>query len=175
MIKIRPLDLEDYIAKTYHFAYITPGYYDLQVNDMAFQFIYKAFDRPKACFFDDELVGEWLEHPILFGAFDNDQLLGFIEGSMEGWNQRFRISNILLFEEARNKHIGTSLMKHMILHAQQCHARMVILETQSCNIPAIHFYKTLGFEIIGFDTCAYSNEDVEKHEVRIEMGLKLSM
>jgi hypothetical protein len=30
-----------------------------------------------------------------------------------------------------------------------------------------------GFEFVGFDTAAYSNEDIEKKEVRLELGLKL--
>lgn len=47
---------------------------------------------------------------------------------------------------------------------------MVVLETQTCNTNAISFYKKNGFEIIGFDLYAYSNEDLDRHEVRIEMG-----
>ena len=59
------------------------------------------------------------------------------------------------------------------LEAKQNGARMVILETQTCNENAIAFYKKNGFEIIGFDLYAYSNDDPEKHEIRIEMGRKL--
>ncbi len=50
---------------------------------------------------------------------------------------------------------------------------MLVLETQSCNAPAIDFYVKNGFILIGFDSTAYSNEDVVKKEVRIEMGLAL--
>lgn len=57
--------------------------------------------------------------------------------------------------------------------AKESHARMLVLETQSCNEKAIAFYKKHGFEVIGFDLCAYSNEDLERCEVRIEMGKKL--
>ena len=52
-------------------------------------------------------------------------------------------------------------------------ARMIVLETQSCNESAIAFYRKNGFSIIGFDLYAYSNNDPERHEVRIEMGKKL--
>lgn len=38
---------------------------------------------------------------------------------------------------------------------------------------AISFYKSFGFEIIGFDLYSYSNDDPEKKEVRLEMGKKL--
>ena len=50
---------------------------------------------------------------------------------------------------------------------------MVVLETQSCNENAICFYQKIGFDIIGFDLYSYSNEDPKKHEIRIEMGMKL--
>ena len=48
--------------------------------------------------------------------------------------------------------------------------RAIILETQSCNVRAIAFYLSQGFELIGFDSCCYSNIDVEKHEVRVNLG-----
>ena len=35
------------------------------------------------------------------------------------------------------------------------------------------FYRKNGFSIIGFDLYSYSNNDPERHEVRIEMGKKL--
>ena len=50
---------------------------------------------------------------------------------------------------------------------------MIVLETQSCNKNAIAFYRKNGFEIIGFDLYAYSNDDQERHEVRLEMRKKL--
>ena len=34
--------------------------------------------------------------------------------------------------------------------------------------------KRNGFEIVGFDLYAYSNHDPEAHEVRLEMGKKLT-
>lgn len=48
--------------------------------------------------------------------------------------------------------------------------RAVILETQSCNVGAVGFYLHEGFTLIGFDTCCYSNRDIERREVRLELG-----
>jgi hypothetical protein len=50
---------------------------------------------------------------------------------------------------------------------------MLILETQSCDVSAIDFYLKQGFDLIGFDSAAYSNDDIEKKEVRLEFGLSL--
>ena len=93
---------------------------------------------------------------------------------MENWNNRFRISNICVFEDAaRGSGVGTRLMAAIQQEAATRRARMIILETQTCNENAISFYKKNGFDIIGFDLYSYSNTDPERHEVRIEMGKKL--
>ena len=124
--------------------------------------------------FDDEFFGEWLEEPTAFGAFEGERLLGYVEGAPEGWNNRYRISNICIFEEnARGKGLGTLLMQAIQRAAEAAGARMIVLETQTCNENAIAFYKRNGFSIIGFDLYSYSNDDPARHEVRIEMGKKL--
>ncbi len=48
--------------------------------------------------------------------------------------------------------------------------RAIILETQSCNTNAIEFYLHEGFELIGFDTCCYTNNDIGRREVRLDLG-----
>lgn len=62
----------------------------------------------------------------------------------------------------------------MLDAARASGARILILETQSCNENAIAFYRRNGFDIVGFDLYAYSNTDPQQHEVRIEMGRKLT-
>ena len=135
---------------------------------------YVPFEIPVERSFEDTFFGVWLEDPVAFGVFEDGSLLGFVEGSPETWNQRFRISNICVFDNAqRNQGTGTILMERITETARAYDARMLVLETQSCNEAAIAFYKKNGFEIIGFDLYAYSNHDPERHEVRIEMGKKL--
>ena len=135
---------------------------------------YTRFEAPVERSFDDTIFAEWLENPIAYGAFENDRLLGFAEGFLEVWNNRFRISNICIFDPAaRGMGIGGALMEAIQRSAQASGARMIVLETQSCNENAIRFYRRHGFEIIGFDLYSYSNADPERHEIRIEMGKKL--
>ena len=135
---------------------------------------YTRFEAPLERSFDDTIFAEWLENPIAYGAFENDRLLGFADGFLEVWNNRFRISNICVFDPAaRGMGIGGALMEAIQRSAQASGARMIVLETQSCNENAIRFYRRHGFEIIGFDLYSYSNADPERHEIRIEMGKKL--
>lgn len=54
------------------------------------------------------------------------------------------------------------LMSHAFKAAKEKGARMLVLERQSCNVPAIAFYLKQGLTLIGFNGTAYSNEDNEK-------------
>jgi hypothetical protein len=47
------------------------------------------------------------------------------------------------------------------------------LETQSCDVLAVDFCLKLGFKLIGFNSTAYSNEDIKKREVRMDLCLTL--
>ena len=173
-MEIRTLNREDYAGRRFTARYITNGYYDLRADDGGFRMEYTRFEAPVERSFDDTIFAEWLENPIAYGAFENDRLLGFAEGFLEVWNNRFRISNICIFDPAaRGMGIGGALMEAIQRSAQASGARMIVLETQSCNENAIRFYRRHGFEIIGFDLYSYSNTDPERHEIRIEMGKKL--
>ena len=171
---IKLLDKAAYVSRKFTARYQTAGYYDIRPSGQGFQLAYVPFDAPEERSFDDTFYGEWLEDPIAYGAFEGKRLIGFVEGSMETWNNRFRISNICVFEDAaRGSGVGTRLMDAIQQEAATRRARMIILETQTCNENAIAFYKKNGFDIIGFDLYSYSNTDPERHEVRIEMGKKL--
>lgn len=174
-MEIRKLDEKAYAGKGFTLRYKTNGYYDIQSENDGFKIIYKPFEKPNEISFDDVFFNEWLDDLVAFGAFENGQLLGYVEGTLEKWNNRYRISNICVFDETRrHSGIGTALMNTILLEAKQSGARMVVLETQTCNENAIAFYRKNGFEIIGFDLYAYTNSDPERHEIRIEMGRKLT-
>lgn len=173
-MKIRKLDKNSYGGKKFKVSYKSEGYYDICRKEYGFQIAYVSFGTVTERTLEDEMFGEWLDNPVGYGAFDGDRMLGFVEGTLEKWNNRFRISNICVFDNSvRNRGIGTALPETILIEARKTGARMAVLETQSCNEKAIAFYRKNGFDIIGFDVYAYSNEDLDKHEVRIEMGIIL--
>lgn len=173
-MEIRKLDSAVYAGRKFTARYRTNGYYAILPCESGFQMRYTAFEAPVEKTFDDEFFGEWLDHPVAYGAFEGDRLVGYVEGAIEGWNNRYRISNICIFDfENRSRGIGSALIKTILREAESAKARMAVLETQTCNENAIAFYRRNGFEIIGFDLYSYSNDDPEKNEVRIEMGKKL--
>lgn len=173
-MEIKELNKETYAGKKFTVRYQTNGYYDIQASENGFQMKYVSFASPVEKSFDDVFFSEWLEDPVAFGAFEDGKLIGYVEGSLESWNNRFRLSNICVFDRTkRSCGIGTRLMDAIQEAALSCGARMIVLETQSCNENAIAFYKKNGFSTIGFDLYAYSNTDPEQHEVRVEMGKML--
>ena len=73
----------------------------------------------------------------------------------------------------RKEGIASILLEHILQLAKQKQARALILEVQSCNNPAIKFYEKHGLHFVGLNTLAYSNEDIQKNEVRLEYGMRL--
>ena len=175
-MEIKRPEKEAYAGSTFTARYHTGGYYDICASESGFQLNYTPLETTVERSFDDAFFGEWLEAPVAFGAFERGTLIGYVEGSLESWNNRFRISNICVFDDSERGHgVGAALMDAIQQAAEATGARMIVLETQSCNEAAIGFYRKNGFRVIGFDLYAYSNTDPERHEVRIEMGKKLPL
>jgi len=76
-------------------------------------------------------------------------------------------------EKLRRQGTAAALMSLALKRADGEGRRAVMLETQSCNVAAISFYLKCGFTLMGFDACAYQNDDLQRGEVRIELGILL--
>lgn len=166
---------DEYVPKVY--KYTSNGYYDvLIVRDMdswVIKLVLKPFDKPFVKTFEEEFFKKHVEEPRVFAAELNGKLVGWLELGYSSWNNTMRVWEFSVEESLRRKGLGTLLMTHAVNVAKQRGARMLVLETQSCNVPAINFYLKFGFELIGLDAVAYSNEDIERKEVRLEFGYKL--
>lgn len=171
---IRKLDYEAYKGMKYQAEIVSDRYLSIEPAGEGFDIGWVMSDEPLRMSVNDSMLSDWLDHPTAYGAFDGDQLTGFVEGFLEKWNNRYRITNICVFGEARRRRgFGTRLMETILEEAVQSKARMVVLETQSFNFGAISFYRKNGFQIIGFDRYAYSNQGPQEHNMRIEMGKAL--
>ena len=80
------------------------------------------------------------------------------------------VTELWVSDGLRHQGIGKRLMDKAKAIAASQNRRAVILETQSCNTNAIGFYLHEGFELIGLDTCCYTNNDIGRREVRINLG-----
>lgn len=172
-IRICEMPRAEYAGLTYTAVYTTELYYAVNVSENGFLLEERSADPPLKKSFSDALFGDWLEAPVAFGAFDDEELLGFVEGSPESWHRLFRVSNVFIYPQHRRKGVAKALLCHIIGHArQQAVCRGVILETQTSNYAAISLYKKLGFRLTRIDLNEYTNTDVENNEVRIDLLMK---
>ena len=159
------------------YRYVTAGYFDVSVvrekESWKIEVTQKPLEQPLEKGFAGTLFEEHIQEPRAFAVVLNDEQVGWIELGYEKWNNRMRVWDFLVKDEYRRKGIGTLLMSYAVKVAKEKGARMLVLETQSCNVAAISFYLKQGFNLVGLDSAAYSNTDIEKKEVRIELGLTL--
>jgi ribosomal protein S18 acetylase RimI-like enzyme len=171
---IKPLLAGEYKHHPLPFEYETREYYDVEIvekrEEITCSLVKRAFPESVFKEFKDRLYEDYYENAEAFGHFIGDVLFGVIEINFEKWSNRVRITQLLIDQEHRRKGIGQMLMKYVELHAKKLGARMLILETQSCNVPAIDFYRKNGFKLIGLDVACYGNRDIEQKEVRLEFG-----
>jgi len=159
------------------FTYTTEWYYEVSLQDdpesTAIHLERKPFDAPVEKIFDGQLFPDYYPNSRVFGVQVDGRYVAFLQINQEDWCNRLRINELLVEEGYRGMGIGHLLMEKAKEIAKSNGNRALVLETQTCNDPAIRFYRSCGLSVIGFDTFHYSNEDAEKKEVRLEMACRI--
>lgn len=182
-LNIIALPKEEWEGTVIPMKYTTEEYYDVRIErdgsgyhvSMPKQrFDVPVTHCPEEYDFPDKLYQPHWEKACAWGIVKEQdgkkQMLACIETCPEEWSNRLMVTELWVHEELRRQGIGHRLMAVAKEQAVRERRRAMILETQSCNTAAIRFYEKEGFELIGFDTCCYSNRDRERKEVRINMG-----
>jgi len=176
-VEIAELKKNEGYLKEISSKYTSSHYYDVSLvrksEGWEIEFTRKAFDGIQYKNYRGKLFEDHIDEPRVFVARLGNREVGWIELGYDKWNNRMRVWEFLVTEGFRKRGIGTLLMDHAVRIAHEKGARMLVLETQTNNSFAIDFYLNFGFELIGFDKAAYSNDDVEKREIRLEMAIKL--
>lgn len=160
-------------------GYTTDEYYDVCVSERDNGFTIEIEKKeltepithtPEEYDFPDKLYKEYWENAYAWGVLDGDELVAAIETDQELWSNRLRITELWVAKEYQKQGIGHALIEMAKEQARRERRRAVILETQSCNVNAIDFYRHEGFTLIGLDTCCYKNDDIQRKELRLEFG-----
>ena len=158
------------------FTYESRAYYDLKMrstqNVFALELVRTPCEKTRMESVDQLFEPYW-DDPHAYALCDGKEMRAILEVTPENWNNRLRITNLCVQEGYRRRGYGSLLMTRAREIARSQRRRALILETQSCNIAAISFYREQGLSLMGFNACEYSNQDVEKHEIRLEMGCLL--
>jgi len=106
-------------------------------------------------------------------AYEGERFVALALCEPRRWNQTWWIWEFHVAESHRRRGIGRFLMEAVAQKAQDSGFRILTLETQNTNVPAIHFYRAVGFEIEALDLSFYTNTDMSDGEVAIFMKRKL--
>ncbi len=157
------------------------SYYDVEIRPLdsegcTVSLVRKKAEReivhtPAEYDFPDRLYQDFYEKAEAFGVVGaKGELLACIEVNPEEWSNRLVVTELWVSEGLRGQGVGKRLMDLAKEIAVRQGRRALILETQSCNTNAIGFYLRQGFELIGFDSCCYTNDDIARREVRLDLG-----
>ncbi|GEN77251.1 GNAT family N-acetyltransferase [Chryseobacterium hagamense] len=92
-----------------------------------------------------------------FGAFHEEELIGWAICDYRKRNNSLFIKNLLVSEAFRGQATGRLLIKNINREARELQCRIVETETRNTNYPAIRFYRKAGFEITGINTKRYQD------------------
>ena len=164
--KIIPLPKSEWKGTPIMMRYTAEEYFDLEKTESTDSFsvkmVKKKFDTPvthtpEEYDFPDSLYQDHWEKAEAFGIVFEE-------------NGKKMVTELWVSDELHRRGIGTALMNLAKEQAKLQNRRAIILETQSCNVRAISFYRSQGFELIGYDTCCYTNRDIARHEIRFNFG-----
>ena len=181
-IAIKALQKEKWKGHILPIGYTTNRVYKVSVNEtdgfridmVPYQTELPVVHTPDEYDYPDRLFADYWEKAFAWGVEADGQLLAAIETCPEEWSNRLRITELWVDESLRGRGVGRRLIEVALEQARLERRRAVILETQSCNYNAIGFYRHMGFTLIGFDSCCYANNDIERGEVRLEFGRLLN-
>ena len=177
--EITELEKEKWKGFALSLSYTSEEYYDISVRRTEDGFNIpiqkKRFDAPISHTaedgdFPDRLYADWWENARAFGIVEDGRLLAVIEVCPEEWSKRLMVTELLVTKELRGQGYGKKLIDLAKELTVKGGYRALMLETQSNNVNAVDFYMHEGFTLIGFDSCCYTNNDLERKEVRFNMG-----
>ena len=102
------------------------------------------------------------------------RLVALLDVERERWHRAARLWNIHIDRAYRRRGLGRELVNRTLAWAREQGLRGLVLETQTNNLPACHFYQSLGFKLCGIDDHFYSNDDMGVNEVAIFWWYELS-
>lgn len=110
----------------------------------------------------------------VFGAFEGETCVGIALCEPQRWNSSLTVWEFHIAPEFQRQGAGRTLMSAVEAHARDEGLRCIVCETQSSNVPAIRFYRALGFTVDAVDLSLYSNDDIERGEVAVFMKKRIS-
>jgi streptothricin acetyltransferase len=114
-----------------------------------------------------------IEQGYSLAAFEGSSMIGIGLATPVVWNKTFWVWEFHITESWRGKGVGRRLMEALAEKGKTAGMRTMLCETQNTNVPAIRFYRKMGFHIEGVDISYYTNQDYPDGEMALFMKKKL--
>ncbi|MEO4052994.1 GNAT family N-acetyltransferase [Solibacillus sp. CAU 1738] len=175
MLTVRQIFSKDYPSgKKVFYKYTSEKYYELHIErkdkGWNFSLIEERFVAPFVKKLEEEIFEPYKEGSEFYLAELNGVESAIMVIQKMEWNNTLLIHDLYVDDRLKKNGIGRSLIEVAKKRATELGVRSITLETQTSNYPAVQFYLKNGFELVGFNTISYTNEDVNNNEVRIEMA-----
>lgn len=106
---------------------------------------------------------------IAIAACEANQLRGFAVVEEETWNRRAVITDFFVDRKARGRGVGRGMLRE-IMKRLPTECRVLWVETQNVNFPAISFYRRMGFVVCGLDSTLYDGKQSAEIAVFLSKG-----
>ncbi|MCW5947672.1 MAG: GNAT family N-acetyltransferase [Fimbriimonadales bacterium] len=159
------------------YAYVSDYAYEVEARETAAGFSWSLIKRPASPQISKE--HRWLpfdgKFPRARGyvAFIDGEPVGYVEFFLDEFTNLVRVVHLYVRHGYRHMGVGSRMIGSVEQAARHFRARGVVLETQTCNVPAIEFFNRLGYSFWSVDTRFYSNDDIAKRDVRVDLGKEL--
>lgn len=104
-----------------------------------------------------------------FGAYVGRRCVGMAVAEPREWNASLWVWELHVSANCRGLGIGRKLTDALESAARSRRLRTIVCETQTTNVPAVRFYRSVGFQIEGIDVSYYSNDDYPDGEIALFM------
>jgi len=173
-MKIEPADLTDIDqCQQLEMSYTTDYVWQLQTQErprtITLRFdtvrlpraMQVAYPRTRA-----ELLDHWEQAGCFLVAYQDDELIGFIDAQAHAWQHRLTVLNLVVDTPYRHQGVGTALLKKAMAWAKTENLHQIMLEVQTKNHPAISFAQKHGFQFCGYNELYYRNGDITLYFAR---------
>ena len=175
MITIRNIDATQYSnGKKVLYTYETTTFYEIKSvqTEIGWTFTLheQSYPQPFVKQLEEELFDDYKDGSNYYIAEWNGEEAAVLVIQHMDWNNTLLIHDLYVDERFKRLGIGSELIAYVKELAKKLGVRAITLETQTSNYPAVQFYLKHDFQLVGFNTISYSNADIEKGEVRLEMA-----
>ena len=137
-------------------SFTTDRVYSLRQADLSFSLVEEMRTPAVTKRYEVAITEESIAASLAtIAAHEGDVLHGFASVKKEPWNRRAIITDFYLDPRSRRLGFGRNMMKETFARVVEASVRVLWVETQNVNLPAVNFYRSMGFDICGFDSRLY--------------------